>query len=244
MGKLDGKVVLVTGGAQRIGRAIALACAREGADVAITYLTSGRQARKTVADIEKLGGAAMAVDCDVRQQKSVTTAAKQVLGQFKRLDVLVNNAGFYETADFDAITPQQWARMFETNAQGPYYTAQACRGALEKAQGRIVNLGSLGGLRPWVTHAHYCASKAALVMLTEIMAKAFAPAIAVNCVAPGMIATGKQSSKMLSRFAAKTPMRRAGSAEDVAAAVLWFASAPQFVTGQVLAVDGGLGLLT
>jgi NAD(P)-dependent dehydrogenase (short-subunit alcohol dehydrogenase family) len=244
MGKLGGKAVLVTGGAQRIGRAIALACAREGADVAITFLNSERQARKTASDIEKLGRRALAVRCDIRQEKSVSAAAKEVLRELKRLDVLVNNAGFYETAAFDKITPQQWTQMFAVNTQGPYLMAQACRKVLERSQGRIVNLGSLGGLRPWVTHAHYCASRAALIMLTQIMAKAFAPAIAVNCVAPGMIATGAQSQKMLARFAAKTPMRRAGSPEDVAAAVLWFATAPQFVTGQVLAVDGGLGLLT
>ncbi len=244
MGNLDGKVVVVTGGARRIGRAIALACAREGADVAITYLTSEREAQKTASEIEKMGRQSLAVGCDITREKSVAAAANKVLRKFDRLDVLVNNAGLYGTADFNRITPQQWAQMFAVNTQGPYLMTQACRAALEETRGKIVNLGSLGGLRPWVTHAHDCASKAALHMLTQIMAKAFAPAIAVNCVAPGMIATGAQSQKMLARFAAKTRMRRAGSPEDVAAALLWFAVAPQFVTGQVLAVDGGLGLLT
>ena len=95
-----------------------------------------------------------------------------------------------------------------------------------------------------MTHAHYCASKAALVMLTEVMAKAYAPEVAVNCVAPGMIETGTQSAKVLRRFSRKTPIQRNGTPQDVAAAVLWFATAPPFITGQVLAVDGGLGLLT
>jgi len=241
---LAGKVVLVTGGARRIGHAIALASAGAGAEVAITYLASESEARKTAREVEALGRRTMAVRCDVRSEKSAQTAVKAVLRHFGRLDVLVNNAGFYETAEFGDITPQQWSKMFETNTQGPYIMAKACRAALKKSEGRIVNLGSLGGVRPWVTHAHYCASKAALGMLTQIMAKAFAPQITVNCVAPGMIETGAQPAKMLRRFAAKTPMRRNGQPEDVAEAVLWFARAPKFITGQVLVVDGGLGLLT
>jgi NAD(P)-dependent dehydrogenase (short-subunit alcohol dehydrogenase family) len=104
-------------------------------------------------------------------------------------------------------------------------------------------MGSLGGLRPWATHAHYCSSKAALHMLTKVMAKALAPEIAVNAVAPGMIDLGEKAAvPFMRRMAKQTPMRRNGHAEEVAAAVLFFATAPQFITGQVLAVDGGLGL--
>jgi 3-oxoacyl-[acyl-carrier protein] reductase/pteridine reductase len=114
---------------------------------------------------------------------------------------------------------------------------------LRKRKGRIINLGSLGGLRPWADHAHYCSSKAALHMLTKVMAKALAPDIAVNCVAPGMIDLGEKSAAaFMRRMAKQTPMRRNGEGNDVAAAVLFFASAPQFITGQILFVDGGLGL--
>jgi 3-oxoacyl-[acyl-carrier protein] reductase/pteridine reductase len=113
----------------------------------------------------------------------------------------------------------------------------------EKVEGRIINMGSLGGLRPWPTHAHYCSSKAALHMLTKVMAKALAPEIAVNAVAPGMIDLGEKSAAaFMRRMAKQTPMQRNGRGEEIAAAVLFFATAPMFVTGQILAVDGGLGL--
>jgi NAD(P)-dependent dehydrogenase (short-subunit alcohol dehydrogenase family) len=240
---LKGKTVLVTGAARRIGREIALAAARAGGDVAITYLTSERQARQTVAELRRLGARALALRCDVGQEKSVRATVKQVVREFGGIDVLVNNAGFYETVEFSKISIEQWDKMFATNARGPFLMSQAATKTLRERKGRIVNLGSLGGLRPWATHAHYCASKAAVNMLTQVMAKALAPEIAVNCVAPGMIDVGdKSSSAFLRKLASKTPMQRNGSAEDVARAVLFFATAPHFITGQVMAVDGGLGL--
>jgi NAD(P)-dependent dehydrogenase (short-subunit alcohol dehydrogenase family) len=240
---LKGKTVLVTGAARRIGREIALAAARAGGDVAITYLTSERQARQTVAELRRLGARALALRCDVGQEKSVRATVKQVVREFGGIDVLVNNAGFYETVEFSKISIEQWDKMFATNARGPFLMSQAATKTLRECKGRIVNLGSLGGLRPWATHAHYCASKAAVNMLTQVMAKALAPEIAVNCVAPGMIDVGdKSGSAFLRKLASKTPMQRNGSAEDVARAVLFFATAPHFITGQVMAVDGGLGL--
>jgi 3-oxoacyl-[acyl-carrier protein] reductase/pteridine reductase len=240
---LKGKTVLVTGAARRIGREIALAAARAGGDVAITYLTSERQARRTVTELRRLGARALALRCDVGQEKSVRATVKQVVREFGGIDVLVNNAGFYETVEFSKISIEQWDKMFATNARGPFLMSQAATKTLRERKGRIVNLGSLGGLRPWATHAHYCASKAAVNMLTQVMAKALAPEIAVNCVAPGMIDVGdKSGSAFLRKLASKTPMQRNGSAEDVARAVLFFATAPHFITGQVMAVDGGLGL--
>ena len=240
---LKGKTVLVTGAARRIGREIALAAARAGGDVAITYLTSERQARQTVAELRRLGARALALRCDVGQEKSVRATVKQVVREFGGIDVLVNNAGFYETVEFSKISIEQWDKMFATNARGPFLMSQAATKTLRERKGRIVNLGSLGGLRPWATHAHYCASKAAVNMLTQVMAKALAPEIAVNCVAPGMIDVGdKSGTAFLRKLASKTPMQRNGSAEDVARAVLFFATAPHFITGQVMAVDGGLGL--
>jgi 3-oxoacyl-[acyl-carrier protein] reductase/pteridine reductase len=244
MPSLHGKRALVTGGAQRIGRTIALALAREGADVAITYLTSEREAKALVRQLQSLKVSSVAIKCDVRDPKSVGTMAKLVLKEFGELDILINNAGFYETAEFDKIMPEQWDRILQTNTRGPFLVAQAFLPALRKSKGRIVNLSSLGGLRPWTSHAHYCVSKAALNMLTQVMGKAFAPEIAVNAVAPGMIATDRNASGELARMAAKTPMRRNGTPEDVAEAVLFFATATHFITGQVLYVDGGLGLAT
>lgn len=244
MAQLTGKSGLVTGGAQRIGRAIALALAHQGANVAISYLTSERPARNLVGELERFGVNALAVKCDVRDRRSVQSAAKKVVAEFGGLDVLVNNAAMYETARFDDIGPEQWDRILQTNTRGPYLVAQAFLPALRAAKGRIVNLGSLGGTRPWTSHAHYCVSKAALNMLTQVMAKALAPEIAVNAVAPGMIETDQTARRSLKGVIEKTPMRRNGTPEDVAEAVLFFATATRFITGQILYVDGGLGLAT
>ena len=240
---LASRVVLVTGGAKRLGRASALALARAGADVAITYLRSEREARKTVQQIQALGVQALAVKCDVTDRKSVQEALREVMRQFGGIDILVNNAGTYETVIVEELTLERWDAIFATNVRGPFLVSKEALKSLRARRGKIINLGSLGGLRAWADHAHYCSSKAALHMLTRAMAKALAPEIAVNCVAPGMIDLGeKAATGFMRRMAGQTPMKRNGSAEDVAEAVLFFARAPHFITGQVLAVDGGLGL--
>ena len=241
---LSGKTVLITGGARRIGRAIALRMAEGGANVAFTYLHSEAEAEKLVAEIGRMQRQAFALRCDVTDERNVVETIKEVQRTFGEIDVLVNNAALYETVPFEELTLAQWDRMFASNARGPFIVSRAAIPGLRKRQGRIINLGSLGGLRPWASHAHYCASKAALTMLSEIMAKALAPEISVNCVAPGMIDTGENpGSKTLKHFAKKTPMRRNGSNDDVAEAVVFFATAPKFITGQTLVVDGGLGLV-
>jgi NAD(P)-dependent dehydrogenase (short-subunit alcohol dehydrogenase family) len=240
---LAGKVALITGGARRLGRASALALAEAGADIAITYVRSVREARETATDIKKLGVRALALRCDVTDEKSVRTALREVRRTFGGLDVLVNNAGNYETVAFESLTLKQWDAIFATNVRGPFLVSKMALPHLRKREGRIINLGSLGGLRPWANHAHYCSSKAALHMLTKVMAKALAPDIAVNCVAPGMIDLDEKSdAAFMRRMATQTPIGRNGQGNDVAAAVLFFANAPQFITGQILYVDGGLGL--
>ena len=276
---LAGKTAFVTGGARRIGRALALGLAEAGADVAISCRTSHAEAQQTASAIAAFGRRALVVECDVRSEPSVRTAMAQVLAAFGRLDLLVNNAAVFTPAALESLTLAQWDAAFETNTRGPFLVAREALPHLRAAGGRIVNIGSLGGLHPWAGHAHYCASKAALHMLTETMAKAFAPEVSVNCVAPGWIemdepesclthpsrsetAPGveagesslshpamathaeceRRTQMQAARFAAKTPMGRNGSAADVAQAVLFFATGPHFITGQTLAVDGGLGL--
>jgi NAD(P)-dependent dehydrogenase (short-subunit alcohol dehydrogenase family) len=165
----------------------------------------------------------------------------QIAADFGCLDILVNNAGRFETEALEKISVEQWDAMFETNTRGPFLVAQAAHPYLKAAHGRIINIGSLGGIHPWPTHGHYCTSKAALHMLTQVMSKAFAPEISVNCVAPGMIVNGEASAEY-EHFARKTPMKRNGTTQEVAAAVLFFATGPHFITGQMLGVDGGLGL--
>jgi pteridine reductase len=240
---LAGKVVLVTGAAKRLGRAIALAAAENGADVAITYLESAREVRGVIGELARRGAEALALRCDVTDEQSVREMVKEVATSLGGIDVLVNNAANYETAEFEKLTVAQWDAMFASNTRGPFLVSREALPYLRKRKGRIVNMGSLGGLRPWATHAHYCSSKAAVHMLTKAMAKALAPEIAVNAVAPGMIDLGeKAAAAFMRRMAKQTPMRRNGTAAEIAAAVMFFATAPHFITGQVLTVDGGLGL--
>jgi len=238
-----GKSALITGGARRLGRATALAMAEAGADVAITFRNSGREAQHTVIDLASFGVRAVAVRCDVTDQKSVRAAIKGIARELGGLDILVNNAANYETAEFEKITLKQWDAIFASNTRGPFLFSQEALKLLRERHGKIINMGSLGGLRPWPTHAHYCSSKAAVHMLTKVMATALAPEIAVNCVAPGMIDLGeKAAAGFMKKMAKQTPMRHNGSDKEIAAAVLFFATAPHFITGQILAVDGGLGL--
>jgi NAD(P)-dependent dehydrogenase (short-subunit alcohol dehydrogenase family) len=240
---LSGKTVLVTGAAKRLGRAIALAAAENGADVAITYRESAPAARAVVEELARHGVEALAVRCDVTDERSVREMVKEVARELGGIDVLVNNAANYEDVEFEKITVAQWDAIFASNARGPFLVSREALPCLRKRRGRIITMGSLGGLRPWATHAHYCSSKAAVHMLTKAMAKALAPEIAVNAVAPGVIDLGEKSAAgFMKKMAKQTPMRRNGAAADIAAAVMFFVTAPQFITGQVLAVDGGLGL--
>jgi NAD(P)-dependent dehydrogenase (short-subunit alcohol dehydrogenase family) len=249
---LCGKTALVTGAARRLGRASALALAQAGADVAITFKDSAREARETVVDLSGYGVRAFALRCDVTDEASVRTMMKDVGRELGRIDILVNNAANYEAVEFEKLTVRQWDAIFASNTRGPFLVAREALKWLRRKRGkdseapleaRIINMGSLGGLRPWATHPHYCSSKAALHMLTKVMAKALAPEIAVNAVAPGMIDLGdKSAAGFMRRMAKQTPMHRNGRGDEIAQAVLFFATAPQFITGQILAVDGGLGL--
>jgi len=237
-----GKAALVTGGARRLGREIALALAQAGADVAITFRNSRDEAAATINEIESIGRRALSVECDVRSEASVRAAIAATVGYFGRLDIVVNNAAVFTSAPLEKLTIEQWNEVLETNTRGPFLVAREALVHLRAFEGRIINIGSLGGMRAWASHAHYCASKAALHMLTLAMAKDFAPEVSVNCVAPGWIEMEESDVERAAHFAAKTPMQRNGSAEEVAQAVIYFAAGPHFVTGQVLAVDGGLGL--
>lgn len=239
---LTGKCALVTGGARRIGRAIALALARAGADVTISFLNSGSDAIHTVNDVVSLGRRAQAVEADLRSEQDVRELVAETTVFHGRLDLLVNNAAIFQTAALETLSLEQWDAVFETNVRGPFLVAREALPSLRASGGRIVNIGSLGGLEPWAGHGHYCASKAALHMLTKVMAKSFAPEVAVNCVAPGWIDMNDHSAELAERFASRTPLRRNGTAYDIADAVVYFAAQAGFVTGQILAVDGGLSL--
>ncbi len=240
---LLGKTAVITGGAKRLGRASALELARAGADVAITFNRSAREAQHTVVDLAGLGVRAFALPCDVTSEKSVRAMVKDAVRELGGIDILVNNAANYETQEFEEITVAQWDAIFASNTRGPFLVTREALKHLRERRGKVINMGSLGGVLPWPTHAHYCSSKAALHMLTKVMAKAFAPQIAVNAVAPGMIDLGEKNAKEFMRKMARvTPMKRNGTDQEIATAVRFFAEAPHFITGQILVVDGGLSL--
>jgi 3-oxoacyl-[acyl-carrier protein] reductase/pteridine reductase len=242
---LQGKTVLITGAARRLGKAIAIAMAQAGAKVAFSFLTSANEAKLTLTEIERFGAHGLALHCDLLDEQSIQQMLSQVLSRFHAIDIVINNAGLFQTAKLEEITVEQWDQVFAVNVRAPFLVSQHAIPALRSAHGKIINLGSLGASRPWTTHAHYCSSKAALHMLTEVMAKALAPEIAVNCVAPGMIdtATGEKDPALLRRLAERTPMKANGTTQDIVNAVMYFATAPHFITGQILTVDGGLGLV-
>jgi NAD(P)-dependent dehydrogenase (short-subunit alcohol dehydrogenase family) len=241
---LKGKTVFITGAARRLGKAITVAMAQAGANVAFTFRSSSTEAEQTLNEIKAKGAQALAFKCDLREPQSAKDAVQNVLKHFRQIDVLINNAGVFETANIEDITAEQWDEVFAVNVRAPFLVSQSCIPSLRSARGRIINMGSLGGEKPWSTHAHYCSSKASLHMLTRVMAKALAPEIAVNCVAPGLIdvGSGEKDPVLLQRLVAHTPMKKNGSPQDVVSAVMYFATSPHFITGQILTVDGGLSL--
>jgi 3-oxoacyl-[acyl-carrier protein] reductase/pteridine reductase len=240
MSDLEGKVILVTGAAKRIGRGIALRLAREGARVAIHYSTSESEARQTALDC---GGAPL-FRADLEKVSEIEALFAGVAAHFGRLDGLVNNAArFTRFHPFD-VTERDWDFIHSVNLKATFFCCQqGARLMMRTGGGRIVNISSLGGIRPWAEHAHYCASKAGVIHMTRALAKAFAPAITVNSVAPGVIPFGDLDDQSTPMVAA-TPAGRPGTADEIAGAVVFFLAASNFITGELIAVDGGLNLRT
>ncbi len=235
---LEGKLVLVTGGAKRIGRSIALRLAREKARVIVHYGESEAEARQTAAEC----GAVGLCRANLENVPEIVSLFEGIEKRFGRLDGLVNNAARFTRFDPMDVTEADWDFIHSVNLKAVFFCCQqGARLMRNTGAGRIVNLSSLGGIRPWADHAHYCASKAGVLMLTEALAKAFAPAITVNSVAPGVVrfAEVEERARDLVRV---TPAARHGSGEEVAEAVVYFLKASNFITGQTIAVDGGLGL--
>jgi len=231
-----GKVILVTGAAKRIGRSIALALAAEGARVAIYYGGSEKEARATA---DECGGAPL-FQAKLESVAEIRAMFDRVSERLGRLDGLVNNAARFTRFDPLQIEEADWDFIHSVNLKSVFFCCQAAAKIMLAGDGgHIVNISSLGALRPWPEHAHYCASKAGVVMLTRALAKAWAPRIAVNSVAPGVIPFDKTDER-IERFIAATPAGRAGTGEEVAEAVTFFLKSTRFTTGQLIAVDGGL----
>jgi len=232
---LAGKAVLVTGAAKRIGRGIALRLAEEGARVALHYHSAEEEARRTAAE------------CDAELFRANFESVPEINRMFEEVEQrlgplygLVNNAGRFTRIDPLQVTERDWDFIHSVNLKAVFFCCQNAARLMQKGGGgRIVNLSSLGGIRPWAQHAHYCSSKAGVVMLTRALAKAFAPKITVNSVAPGVIPAGEIDDRA-QRLIDGTPAGRGGTPAEVADAVVYFLKATDFVTGQILAVDGGL----
>jgi 3-oxoacyl-[acyl-carrier protein] reductase len=236
---LEGKVALVTGAAKRIGRAVALRLASEGADVVVNYRTSRGAAEEVAAQIRAKGRRAAAIQGDVAKRVDVVALFAAVERDFGRLDILVNNAGMFFPAKFEELTEEQWDTILDANLKSQFLCSQAAASLLRQSgNGRIVNFASLGGLLAWPSYTHYCVSKAGVIMLTRCTARALAPEITVNAIAPGTISFPGDAPELAEDFIRRAPLGRTGGPEDIEEAVLFLVNSP-FVTGQVIVVDGG-----
>ncbi|HEV2418974.1 MAG TPA: SDR family oxidoreductase [Terriglobia bacterium] len=241
---LGGQVTLVTGAARRIGRAIALALAAAGARVVVNYNTSKEEAEAVADEIKSLGVESLAVRADVAKPREVARMFEKVKRKFGQLDLLVNNAGVFFPVRWDRLTESDWDRVLGSNLKGQFFCAQAAaRLMTSQKRGQIINLSSLGGIQPWPLYMHYCSSKAGLIMLTKCLARALAPKILVNTIAPGTILfPGEERDPGMKAIIRRTPLQKGGRAEDIADLVVFLATRNRFTTGQVFIVDGGKSL--
>ena len=238
--ELAGKTALVTGGAVRVGRVIALALGAAGCDVAIGYRSSGAAARATIADLRRLGVRAVALRADLADAVAARGLVRRAAQALGRLDLLVNSAALFARTPLASVTPAQFDRLMAVNLRGAFFCAQAAARHMGRRGGRIVNIADVGAARPWPAYLPYNISKAGLLMLTRGLAAALAPRIQVNAVGPGVVLLPEGfPADVGRRLAARIPMGRHGRPEDVAAAVRFFATCPDYITGQILYVDGG-----
>ncbi|MFQ5889879.1 MAG: SDR family NAD(P)-dependent oxidoreductase [Gemmatimonadota bacterium] len=230
---------LVTGGAVRVGRAIALALAEAGHHVAVHYHSSRDAAKEVVAAIRAAGRRALAVQADLSAPGEIPPLFERVAHELGGLDLLVNNAAIFPHATLEEVTPEEWDRVFALNARAPFLCARAAARLMGEAGGSIVNIADIAGFEAWPGYVPYAATKAALISLTRGLALAWAPRIRVNAVAPGPVLLPSGTPEREARATARlTAMGRIGTPEDVARAVLYLAGA-EYVTGEVLRVDGG-----
>jgi NAD(P)-dependent dehydrogenase (short-subunit alcohol dehydrogenase family) len=235
---VEGKVALVTGAAKRLGRAVALRLAEEGADVAIHYRNSENEAKDAVHKIEKLGRRAVAIAADLGNVAEVKRLVDESAKHFGRLDILVNSAANFLPASMVSTTEEIWDAALDTNLRAPFFCAQAAAPWLRRTQGVIINFADTGGLLGWTGYIPHSVSKAGVIMLTKVLAKALAPEVRVNAIAPGTITMEGDAPELENDFIKRAPLRRSGRSSDITDSVMFLVHS-KFITGQVLVVDGG-----
>lgn len=238
--ELRDRVALVTGGGRRVGRAIAKGVAERGAVLAIHYNDSARGAEELQKEIQSAGGTAEVFQADLSNTEAAKALPAQVAKRFGRLDILVNSAGIMKSATVEDTTAALWDETMAVNLRSAFFTVQGALPWLRQAKGKVVNLADVGGLEPWPRYSAHCVSKAGVVMLTKVLARALAPDITVNAIAPGAVLPPDNWGKdALDHLASTTPLQRLGSPQDVVSAVLYLLEGGDYVTGQTLVVDGG-----
>jgi NAD(P)-dependent dehydrogenase (short-subunit alcohol dehydrogenase family) len=237
---LSGKTALVTGGAHRVGRVLALALGRAGADVVVNYRSSPDAARATVTDLQALGVRASACRADVAVKSEIDALMEHVRTEHGRLDILINNASLFESAPFAEITEAAWRRVLDVNLTGPFLLTQAALPLLEQSgAGLIINIADLSAFQAWPSYAHHAVSKAGLVHLTKVSARALAPGIRVNAIAPGTVLPPTDYEGIGGDGTSdRRAVQQKGSPEDVVKAMYYLIES-NFVTGQTVIVDGG-----
>jgi NAD(P)-dependent dehydrogenase (short-subunit alcohol dehydrogenase family) len=239
--KLDGRVALVTGGAKRVGQALAVSLARRHAHVAFTYLTSAAEARATERLITEHGVDALAVRTDLAKPASIEQLFKRIRQRFGRLDVLVNSASNFDRVPFEQLTLNAWNRALDVNLRGGFLCAMHAVPLMRAhGGGKIVNIADWAGIRPYRDYLPYCVSKAGVIGLTKALAKELAPGILVNAIAPGpILPPPTMSTTTRSRVSRRVPVKRWGSPQDIANALLFLLEGTDFMTGSTLVIDGG-----
>ena len=236
--RLSGKVALVTGAGKRLGRQVALRLANEGAEVAVHYRGSEAEAAKVAAEIEKLGRRVVAMRAELTSVEEIRALVQRVAHEFGRIDVLVNSAANFLPSSVISTTEETWDASLDTNVKGPFFLAQAAAPWLRRSNGVIVNFADTGGILGWPGYIAHSVSKAGMIMLTKTLAKALAPEVRVNAIAPGTITMPGDPPEWEHEFVKLSPLRKTGTPEDVAEAVSYLVSA-KFLTGHVLVLDGG-----
>ena len=231
-------MALVTGAGKRLGRAVALRLASEGADVAVHFGKSEAEAAEVVAEIEKLGRRAVPIQSQLTDVEEIRALVQRVAHEFGRIDIVVNSAANFLPSSVISTTEEIWDASLDTNVKGPFFLAQAAAPWLRRANGVIVNFADTGGILGWPGYIAHSVSKAGMIMLTKTLAKALAPDVRVNAIAPGTITMPGDPPEWQQEFVKLAPLKKTGAPEDVAEAVSYLVSA-KFMTGHVLVLDGG-----